>query len=205
MTEERRGRPRSRDIDLAIVEAALDEVAATGYTSASISGIARRAGVPKSTLYRRWGSKQELFIEAMSQFNAGRSVSPTGDALADLFNEISGLVQMWQDPRMAAVMGSMVLEVPRHPGLQTVVEQRLMTPFREGRLAAILRQGIAEGQLRDDIDVDIVVEIVFAVPLHAHLRQRPVEISDLASRIMATLVKGLVGHDVMRTWSPAPA
>ena len=58
------GRPRSVDRDEAIVAAAIDELIANGYSGLSIEAVAARAGVAKTTIYRRWAGKDELVLAA---------------------------------------------------------------------------------------------------------------------------------------------
>ena len=48
------GRPRSESIDTAIMAATIDELIERGFLAASMESIAQRAGVAKTTLYRRW-------------------------------------------------------------------------------------------------------------------------------------------------------
>ena len=56
----RRGRPRDPGVDRAILESARSVLARKGFTGTSMDEIARRAGVGKDTLYRRWKSKEDL-------------------------------------------------------------------------------------------------------------------------------------------------
>lgn len=58
------GRPRSIHADQAILQATLDLLAEVGYQSMSIEAIASRAGVGKTTIYRRYTSKEELVADA---------------------------------------------------------------------------------------------------------------------------------------------
>ena len=60
-----RGRPRDPDIDTAILRAAFELFVERGIDGASIEQIAKRAGVGKLTVYRRWSSKEELLAQAI--------------------------------------------------------------------------------------------------------------------------------------------
>ena len=67
LTEERhRGRPRDPSRDQAIIDASIDVLVRDGYDRLSMEGVAAAAGVGKATVYRRWGSKAELVIDAMA-------------------------------------------------------------------------------------------------------------------------------------------
>src|SRR5687768_13717083 len=63
----RRRRPggRAARVRAAAIAATLAELAESGYTALSLERVAQRAGVHKTTLYRRWGSREELVLEAM--------------------------------------------------------------------------------------------------------------------------------------------
>ena len=70
----RRGRPRDADADEAILSAAVDALGEGGITGLSMDEIARRAGVGKATIYRRWASKEALILDAL------RHQAPAPDA-----------------------------------------------------------------------------------------------------------------------------
>src|SRR4030095_14956520 len=58
------GRPRSETAERAIIEATLDLIAADGLSAVSIEGVAAKAGVGKTTIYRRWPNKEALICDA---------------------------------------------------------------------------------------------------------------------------------------------
>ncbi|MFD0663561.1 TetR/AcrR family transcriptional regulator [Thermocatellispora tengchongensis] len=69
----------------AITEAVLDELAEQGYARLSMEAVAKRAGVGKSALYRRWPSKQEMAISVISEFSLAQiEVPDTGSLRGDL-------------------------------------------------------------------------------------------------------------------------
>lgn len=188
------GRPRNPDIDRAIIAAALDEVAELGYADASMTGIARRAAVPKSTVYRRWESKQDLVIEAIAHLDPHPEIPSTGDVRVDVFNQMAHLVGQWQDKLASAVMLAIITEVARNPELYRVWNKRFVTPFRE-RISAVLARGIASGRIRADCDVDLIAELMLALPLHAKMRPDPPDLRDLADRFTDTIFEGLLLGD----------
>ena len=60
------GRPRSAQADQAIIDAIVDLLVDRGYREVTIEAVAARAGVAKTTIYRRWPSKAEMVVEAIS-------------------------------------------------------------------------------------------------------------------------------------------
>ena len=78
-----RGRPRSEQAHRAIVEATLTLLDEGGYTALTIEAVAERAGVGKTTIYRRWPSKLELVIEAISELRPPGPPEDTGSLAGD--------------------------------------------------------------------------------------------------------------------------
>ena len=76
------GRPRSARAHQAILAAALALLAEEGFEAMSMEGVAALAGVGKSTIYRRWASKEELLIEAVSSIHAEAPIVDTGNIRA---------------------------------------------------------------------------------------------------------------------------
>jgi len=70
----------------AVLSATLDELVDRGYPAMSVQGVAERAGVHKTSLYRRWGSKGALLADALLSSSAAvASASDTGALRTDLF------------------------------------------------------------------------------------------------------------------------
>ena len=91
----RPGRPRSVDVDHAILEAALEEYGRHGLRGMSVDAVAARAGVSKATIYRRFESKLELVTAAMYQVAEERKPTPdTGSLAGDLRALVHNLIEM---------------------------------------------------------------------------------------------------------------
>src|SRR5690242_3281955 len=78
------GRPRSTHADQAILQATLDLLAEVGYQSMSIEAIASRAGVGKTTIYRRYTSKEEIVADAIESLREDISTPDTGSFWGDM-------------------------------------------------------------------------------------------------------------------------
>ena len=61
----RSGRPRDASVDVRVLRETFDLLAEKGFRGLRIDEVARRAGVPKSTIYRRWSSLVELAVDAV--------------------------------------------------------------------------------------------------------------------------------------------
>src|SRR5450432_744304 len=88
-----RGRPRSAEADRAILAATLELLAERGLDAMSIEEVAARAGVGKTTIYRRWPSKGLLALDAfVISFRAEQPLPDTGTLRGDLVAALRGWV-----------------------------------------------------------------------------------------------------------------
>jgi AcrR family transcriptional regulator len=90
----RRGRPRSESARRAVLEAVDDMLVEDGYAAMTMRGIAERAGVGRQTIYRWWGTKAEILVEACVVDAAEElQTSPRKDPRKDLIVYLAGLGQ----------------------------------------------------------------------------------------------------------------
>ncbi|RLK22291.1 TetR family transcriptional regulator [Micromonospora sp. M71_S20] len=152
------GRPRSVRADEAIVEAALDLLADGSTIEAiSIEAIAARAGVGKATIYRRWSGKDALLRDALRTLK-GTPPEPAGHSVRDDLILLVGAVGHHIDPRAARIMPCLVPEVNRSPE-QYQLYQNIIEPRRE-MMREVLRRGMRSGELRADLDVEVVMAML---------------------------------------------
>jgi AcrR family transcriptional regulator len=158
--EQRRpGRPRSEQADHAIVEATLDLFATAGVEGVCVEAVAAKAGVGKATIYRRWPGKEELLIDALaslkSQYPAPKGVSVREDLIAI----VAVMVSDAEDPRYYQQFSLWLSEGHKYPRLMTRFKETVVEPRRE-IIRGVLRRGAASGELRPDIDIDLVLYIL---------------------------------------------
>ncbi|UTM35556.1 TetR/AcrR family transcriptional regulator [Rhodococcus pyridinivorans] len=150
----------------AILDAAFDLVTEVGYSKLGIEAIAARAGVGKQTIYRWWPSKGAVLLDAYlahTQGDAGdeASLPDTGDLRADLVAVLQATVAELRDPTFAVPLRALTVAVLEDPGLAAEYEHRLDAPMREMKKAR-LRAAQSAGQLPDDLDLDVAVDMLFA-------------------------------------------
>lgn len=93
-----------QDLTESIVEAVLDELAAKGYQSLSMDAVARRAGVGKSALYRRWPSKLEMTVSTFAELGVPMaSIPDTGSFRGDLRAVLDAVLDWLGDPRIGPI------------------------------------------------------------------------------------------------------
>jgi AcrR family transcriptional regulator len=169
----RRGRPRSQAADLAILRAALKAFIESGVDGASIEQIADDAGVARTTLYRRWSSKEALNAKAIASARGEaelwaaerarfvKSPKPLIEALADV-------VTRSEYRRLAA---RLVGSIPSCPELMETYWNNHLLPRRSAMLKVIEAARDA-GIVRPDSDPEILLDVVSGAIIH-HLLVRP--------------------------------
>lgn len=148
----RPGRPRSADADQAILAAALDLFAECGADALGIEQVAARAGVGKATIYRRWPGKEDMLIAAVDQVRTQLPEAQGRSVRADLIALLTAIWRDAADRRRARVFALVQGEGPRYPRLAAHYRQTVVQP-RLALVAAIVRRGVATGELREDTDI----------------------------------------------------
>ncbi|HZZ96953.1 MAG TPA: TetR/AcrR family transcriptional regulator [Jatrophihabitantaceae bacterium] len=165
------GRPRNESTDAAILAAAVDELIERGFIAASMESVAARAGVAKTTLYRRWPSIHELAIAAMETFEQAPDDLPEGSVRDTLVWALDAMRRKWGNPRYAAMMRRVAADGTANPALYRQSRDRLIGPYVRA-MNAVIRRGIDEGVLSADIDVDWVRGLLVSPIMAASLTLR---------------------------------
>jgi AcrR family transcriptional regulator len=157
-TEARRpGRPRSPEADEAILAAAVELFADVGFEGLTVEGVAARAGVGKATIYRRYPGKVELVVAAARCFTQERQPPPdTGTTCGDLAALVDGLITMLTTTPLGRVLPTMIAVRARVPELDVAYAE--IVAEKRARSAAVIRRGVEHGDLRADVDPEIVVD-----------------------------------------------
>ncbi|GAA4043761.1 TetR/AcrR family transcriptional regulator [Nonomuraea soli] len=186
------GRPRSEKAEKAILEATLDLIGeGSGVTELTIEAIAARAGVGKTTIYRRWSNKEDLVVDALATLKSpvphlsGESVR--GDLI--VLMEAMRLDALQSDRR--CVMNIAMSESDRYPHLFEKFRRIAIEPRREA-MRQVLRRGVANGELQPDLDIDLAVQIVSGPMVMFTRWADPEDLTeDLPRRIVDQVLAGL--------------
>jgi len=154
------GRPRSEEADRKILDAARDLLVAYGYDRLRLEHVAKRAGVGKATIYRRWGSKEELAGALLEDLASPTVAIPdTGNAREEFtevaINTINALADTPYGPVIRALLSQIAIN-PRlgNPFRASVVEAR------RRQVAAIVERGIARGELKPETESLSIAEML---------------------------------------------
>ena len=148
----KRGRKRKVEVNAAFVEAAIAEFAEKGYAGARLSDVAARLGIVRSTIYRYYVDKEDLFlavfIEAVApsleDFRASRGVHPC--SLSDqLRSLVAPMARMAGGSASAGVLKAVIGEAGIYPELARIWRDELMAPASE-----LLIDSIADAQKRGE-------------------------------------------------------
>jgi AcrR family transcriptional regulator len=187
-----RGRPRSEEADRAILAATLKMVAAHGVTATTIEGIAAEAGVGKTTIYRRWQSKNDLIVAAVAQ------MAPRGDPpdTGTLYGDLKGLAEL-QRQRLAGtglltVAPRVLAESMNDPELHQGFLDSVINPLR-GLIRLFIQRAVDRGDLRPDLDVEALVDILHSLPIYKILTSRgdPDSIAEIPDAYIPILLPGI--------------
>ncbi|MGN2362753.1 TetR/AcrR family transcriptional regulator [Streptomyces luridiscabiei] len=190
--EPRRGRPRSAAAERAILDAVITLLeAGEPLAGLSIERIARTAGVGKATIYRRWTGKEELFVDVVRDMEPVDPPVSGTEGLADLRVMLESLRTRGLAQRSSVLLHNIFAQMKSHPKLWAEYSGTVIAPRRELMLAAV-RRAVAAGELRDDLDVELIDDL-FVGPMLVRTVHRPDAPlpDDLADRIIAALVQGL--------------
>jgi AcrR family transcriptional regulator len=151
------GRPRSAEADDAILEAAIELFAETGFDGLTVEAVAARAGVGKATVYRRYSCKVELVAAACrASADLGSESPDTGSLRTDLRALLDTLVRVLTSSPVGRVMPMLLADKARIPEL--AAEQRTLVHEKRRRHRAVIERAVARGELRTDVDPELVID-----------------------------------------------
>lgn len=187
-----RGRPRSEAVERAILEGVM-RLLEEGVPLAelSIERIARTAGVGKATIYRRWSGKEELFVDVV------RAVEPPGPELPgtsmrdDLVAILEQLRQRGVRARASALLHNAFAQMKSSPKVWAAYHANVVEPRRRQQVE-ILRRGQANGELRTDIDPELMNDLFVGPMLLRTVMRYEADLPEgLPEQIVDTVLEGL--------------
>ena len=166
-----RGRPRSAEADHAILDATLRMLGTHGVAGLTIEGVAAEAGVGKTTIYRRWPTKTELILAAISALVPRGDPPDTGTMGGDMAALADIQRKRLAGSGLAGIVPRVLAESMSDPELHREFIERVVTPFRE-LLRLFIERGIERGELRPDLEVEALVDLLHAMPVYKMLMSR---------------------------------
>jgi AcrR family transcriptional regulator len=142
-----------------VLAATLDELAVSGYAALSIEAIAARAGVSRTTVYRRWPTKPDLVRAALLSLNTERPPPPdTGSVRQDIV-EILGLRVGEQSPRNLGLLRALMSDIADQ---EVAAIARVIAAQHQSGLVTVIARGVERGELPRGTDPRRVIEPIVA-------------------------------------------
>ncbi|GAO09256.1 TetR/AcrR family transcriptional regulator [Streptomyces lydicamycinicus] len=144
----------------AIRAAVFEELAAAGFARMSIEGIARRAGVGKTAVYRRWRSKLHLVLDVVSAVAAAGMPTPdTGSLAGDVRMLLEVAARALRHPMASQIIPDLLAEAARSPELAQALKAALHDS-QEGVAAAVVARAVERGELPPDVDARLALDLL---------------------------------------------
>lgn len=192
------GRPRNPEVDRAVLRAALELFIEHGDAGASIEKIAKRAGVAKTSIYRRWSSREALLAQAIEVFR--NATGYTIDLLdrtppQDFIKLLVEACEVVGRPEIRKLMTRVIGSIPDYPKLIEVYREIYYLPRRQA-FGRALERVRAAGLLAKDIDLDALADTIIGAVMYHMIMSSPGD--DPASKLRDHMI-GLLrqaGFDV---------
>ncbi|WP_338677963.1 TetR/AcrR family transcriptional regulator [Streptomyces sp. SCSIO 30461] len=193
----RAGRPRSAEADAAILDATRAALVELGWSKLTLGDVAKRAGVAKTTLYRRWANKNELVVDAVAVLFDELELPDRGSLAADIEGVVFQFAELLQRPEAKTAMMAVVAESTRDEPLRERI--RVSIVDRQKRLVL---EGRARAQARGELPLessqevadrtaDLIFDIVAGAVVHRALVSGEQVDEDWVRRFTAVLLGGL--------------
>ncbi|MEV0138049.1 MULTISPECIES: TetR/AcrR family transcriptional regulator [Streptomyces] len=195
----RTGRPRSAAADTAILEATRASLVDLGWSKLTMSDVATRAGVAKTTLYRRWAGKNELVVDAVAVLFDELELPDRGSLAADVQCVVLQFAALLERPEARTALMAVVAESTRDDSLRHRIRTAIVD--RQKRLVLLGRERAqARGELRYEDDAsaaarnaDLIFDVIAGAVVHrALVSAEPVD-AEWASGFTSLLLLGLAG------------
>ncbi|HEX2648219.1 MAG TPA: TetR/AcrR family transcriptional regulator, partial [Candidatus Dormibacteraeota bacterium] len=143
------GRPRDPNLDEAVLKAALELFSEKGYHHASLSEIARKAGVGTPAIYRRWPNKAAIAMDIVTRAAQPQPIPDTGSIRRDLTEFFKFRLRLWSSPLFSQIILPVASEAGLDRELAAEIRRRTLE-YRESGPTQRVRKAIASGDLRAD-------------------------------------------------------
>ena len=184
----------------AVLEATMAELAESGYAALTIDNVARRAGVHKTTIYRRWPDRESLVADVLGEHIAmDFPIADTGSLGADLRELAWAFVAWVTSPPGRMIFGAIYSDAARIDGISET--RRELFEYGPRRARVVVERAVERGEVPAGTDPAAVIRALIA-PIYFHLtvvgEPPDKNIADQAARV--ALVAAQAG-----VFGPSPA
>ncbi|MGL5794144.1 MAG: TetR/AcrR family transcriptional regulator [Waterburya sp.] len=164
------GRPRSAESHQAILAATLELLGEVGFEAMSIEAIAKRAKVGKTTIYRRYSSKEELVADAIESIRGDVVIPNTGNFGQDLDELIENAAKISLSPIGKQTVTMIISSASSNSQFAQIYWTKYLEPRRQA-FAIVLERAKARNEIRADLDPGLVFDTMSGIMLYATIFQ----------------------------------
>jgi AcrR family transcriptional regulator len=183
------GRPRSEPARLAILRSTLKLLGENGFSELTIEDVAAHASVGKATVYRWWPNKAALIADAFASSATRKLHFPdTGSVRTDMSQQMRQLIKIFRSRRgriVSAILGGGQSD----RDLIAAFRERFLWPRRQEAYTT-LRRGILRGELREDVDMDLLLDSLYGPIYMRFLIQHDKLTPDFVDRLCELVLGG---------------
>jgi AcrR family transcriptional regulator len=163
------GRPRGHHVTDAVLEATLVELATAGPHRLSVERVARHAEVNKTTIYRRWPTRESLIAAALEGIldDVAARAPDTGSLRGDLMGLLDGVARFLRRPEGRAVARA-ALSNQAESSVAALAARRLAQPGVDG-VTPLMVRAQARGEWREGVSGPHLLHTLVGALLHRAL------------------------------------
>ena len=183
------GRPRSEKARLAILQTTLKLLSETGFADFTIEEVAERAQVGKATVYRWWPDKGALIADAFASSITSRLHFPdTGSVYTDMSRQMRQLIKVFRS-RGGRIVSAILAAGQSDKNLIAAFRDRFLWPRRREAYAT-LERGVRRGELRKNVDLDLILDSLYGPIYMRFLIQHDRLTPEFVNRLCALVLSG---------------
>ncbi|MFF2042355.1 TetR/AcrR family transcriptional regulator [Kitasatospora sp. NPDC058170] len=161
-----------------MLDASLALLAEVGPDGLSVETVAARASVAKTTIYRRWKTKDELLVAAICSLRGEMPEAPAAKDLRQALIEcVRGMQRMHDDPRYIQLVPRLFGVADTHPELYREYVDQAIRPRRD-IVMRILQKGVAEGVIRPGANLNLAMDLLLGPVLIRSFRSSGADPTD---------------------------
>lgn len=182
---------RNAETSKSILDAAAALLQEKGYAKFTIEEVARRSGASKSTVYRWWSSKMLLLLDIYGSEVEKKIETPDfGNVEKEIIFLVRAIWKFWRETPSGQAFKSMIAEAQANPSSIEQWRSRFL-PERRRRLLFTLQRAARRGELRPDIQLEIVVDIIFGFSWYRLLTGQIEDDAGAITGMVGEIVQGI--------------
>jgi AcrR family transcriptional regulator len=188
--DQRVGRPRSAKLHQAILETTFAMVLKEGFRAVSLESIAAKAGVGKTTIYRRWPNKAAVVMDAFTmKVGSGTLFPKSANAADSIRRQMRAMAKSFRGAD-GALVKALLAEAQFDPDLARAFRERWTLPRRK-LATGVIEEAIQQGSIREGVDPGDIIDLLYA-PIYYRLQMGTGPLTDAyVDGIFEEAMKGL--------------